>query len=89
MPSDLRTELINIVTPELAPYRGPILFDRGGTLLNDENIFANAGFSLVDTGKRKLLVTCAHVWSGLLEEREKDERVRMLLCLDFGAASRF
>jgi hypothetical protein len=83
MAFDLRTELNNVVAPEISPYRGPILFDRGGPLANDENIFTNGGYGLVDTGEKKILVTCSHVWNGFLAEREEDARVRMLVCLEY------
>jgi hypothetical protein len=36
----------------------------------------------VDTGKRKLLVTCHHVWKGFQEERSKEPDLKMCLCLD-------
>src|SRR5947209_13364795 len=81
---DPNTEFNMLIEPEVRPYRGPILFDRSGPSANDENVFANAGFTLVDTGQKKLLITCCHVWDGFLEERLSDRHVRMLICLELG-----
>jgi hypothetical protein len=81
---DLNIELNMIVAEEVRPYRGPILFDRSGTRLSEDNVFTNGGFTLVDTGERKILVTCYHVWDEFLNERSKDARVRILVCLEYG-----
>jgi hypothetical protein len=66
---DLNIELNMIVAEEVKPYRGPILFDRSGTHASEDNIFTNGGFTLVNTGERKILVTCYHVWDEFLQER--------------------
>jgi hypothetical protein len=42
------------------------------------NVIANGSFGLVDTGKKKLLVTCYHVW----EELEKHPELKMCVFLD-------
>jgi hypothetical protein len=47
-----------------------------------DNLIASGGFGLVDTGCRKLLITCHHVWEGFQEERRKDSNVRLCVCLD-------
>jgi len=80
---DLRTELLHFVGPQIQPFCGPLYL--ATSLKSAEGtIEASGSFGLVDTGERKVLVTCDHV----LEEfealrREKSELV-MGVCLDRG-----
>jgi hypothetical protein len=75
-------EIKFLVEPQITPYRGPIYFTRSLESAAGENVITNGGFVLVDTGRRKLLVTCSHVWKTYQEERLVDSRVRMCVCLD-------
>ena len=75
-------EKLKIVIAEINPFRGPLFFARSLKLAVGYNVITNGGFGLVDTGKKKLLVTCHHVWKGFQEERHKDSNVRMCVCLD-------
>lgn len=67
---------------EIGSNRGPLFLDHSGESAVDENIICNAGFGLVDTGERKLLVTCNHVWEEYQNERRHDAKIRLCVCLD-------
>lgn len=75
-------ELKFVIEPQIAPCRGPLFLARSLELAGGDNVIANGGFGLVDTGKRKLLVTCQHVWQIFQEEQSRDPEVRMCVCLD-------
>jgi hypothetical protein len=70
-----------LVDPKIRPCCGPIFFAR--SLANDqgENVMANGSFGLVDTGKRKLLVTCQHVWAAFDTARLQHPGMRLCVCL--------
>jgi hypothetical protein len=76
------TELRFLVEPQVSPYRGPLFFTRSLETVVGEYLVASGGFGLVDTGQRKLLITCHHVWEGFEEERRKNSNVRLCICLD-------
>jgi hypothetical protein len=65
-------ELTFLIEPQISPICGPLFFTRSLESAVD-NVTANGSFGLVDTGQKKLLVTCHHV----LEEFES--RVQMIL----------
>jgi hypothetical protein len=46
------------------------------------NVTNNGSFGLVDTGRKKLLVTCHHVWTGFQEERSRNPDLKICICLD-------
>lgn len=75
-------ELKFVIEPQISPYRGPLYFGRSLETAMGDSVIANGGFGLVDTGKKKLLVTCHHVWEGFQEERRKDSSARMFVGLD-------
>ena len=75
-------ELKFVIEPQIAPYRGPLYIARSLASAAGENVIANGGFGLVDTGKKKLLVTCRHVWKRFQEEHCRDSNVRLCVCLD-------
>jgi hypothetical protein len=78
--SKIDDELNFVVDPAIRPYSGPLYFARSRTDAADVN---NSGtFALIDTGARKLLVTCYHVWEALLKEQCNDPEVKMFLCVD-------
>ena len=68
--------------PEARQHCGPIFFTRSLKRASKEDIITNGSFGLVDTGTKKLLVTCNHVWEGFDEEHFKDANVKMCVCLD-------
>jgi len=78
----LEQKLMDVIGPEIKPFRGTIIITRSMELVSGgDSIIANGGFGLVDTGERKLLVTCHHVWKKFQEERGKNSKVRMAVCL--------
>ena len=74
-------ELKSVIEPQVRLYCGPLFFARS---LESPvgNVTANGSFGLVDTGKKKLLVTCQHVWKTFQQTRSEDASLRMLVCLD-------
>lgn len=79
----LEEELLFVTGPEINPFRGAIFFTRSLELVvGGDSIITNGGFGLVDTGEKKLLVTCQHVWKRFQEERNENPNVRMCVCLD-------
>ena len=70
------------IEPQINPYRGPLFITRSLESPVGDNIITNGGFGLVDTGKKKLLVTCQHVWKKFQDEHSQDSNVRMCVCLD-------
>lgn len=68
--------------PVARQHCGPIFFTRSLIRASKEDIITNGSFGLVDTGVKKLLVTCNHVWQGFDDERFKDSNVKMCVCLD-------
>jgi hypothetical protein len=80
MPTTTSEELAKL-QHQVEPYSGPIFFTKSlKTPLG--NVTNNGSFGLVDTGKRKLLVTCHHVWQRFQEERGKEPELKMCICLD-------
>jgi hypothetical protein len=78
-----RTELEYRIEPEVRQFCGSIFFTKSlETPLN--NITANGSFGLVDTGSKKLLVTCYHVWDEFQEAHLENPDLVMCLCLDKG-----
>jgi hypothetical protein len=55
-------ELKFVIEPQINPYCGPLILTRSLESAAGDNIIANGSFGLVDTGEKKLLVTCCHVW---------------------------
>ena len=79
-PTDFRQFVIE---GELLLYSGPIVFLREGQPkpLNAES---NGTFGLVDTGTKKLLVTCSHVWDGFWDYKQVNPSARMGVLLGAG-----
>ena len=71
-----------IIGPEIRPYGGPLFFTRTLDASAGKNVIANGAFGLVDTGEKKLLVTCHHVWKRFQDEHRSDPNVRLCVCLD-------
>ena len=71
-----------LISPQISPFRGPLYFARLQEPARGATIAGQGGFGLVDTGNKKLLVTCNHVWEGFLEEQRKDPNLKLHLCLD-------
>ena len=65
----------------LSNRRWPI-FIAPGLMTYPEQMIDNGTYSLIDTGKPRLLVTCHHVWQAYLDCREKNPKT--VLCLNLG-----
>lgn len=52
--------------------------------LSPETIYANGTVGLVDTGEKKLLITCAHVWDGFLDFRLKHPSAQLAVTFSGG-----
>lgn len=57
----------------IQPSTGPLAIFRSNELA-PRNLEMNGTFGLIDTGQKKLLVTCQHVWDGYLEFRQKNPK---------------
>jgi len=69
---------LNFLTDEimLLPHCAPIFFlpsDRA----RPSDIPNNGTVSLIDTGTKKLLVTCCHVWHGFVDYRDKNPSAKL------------
>jgi hypothetical protein len=83
MPKLTRIELEYRIEPEMRQLCGSIFFTKSlQTPIG--NITANGSFGLVDTGSKKLLVTCYHVWDGFQKARLENPDLMMCLFLDKG-----
>ena len=76
-----KDDLIFLVEPAVRKFCGPLFFATS-LAIPSGNIVNNASFGLVNTGRKKLLVTCYHVW----EEYERLHSIQPELsfgwCLD-------
>jgi hypothetical protein len=70
-----------LIEQEIRPYCGPIFFARSLESA-DGNITANGSFGLIDTGQKKILVTCHHVWKDFQNAVDKDPDLNLCVCLD-------
>jgi hypothetical protein len=77
----LRTYLEFVVEPQARRYCGAVFFTRS-LKMPAGNVTANGSFGLVDTGKKKLLVTCCHVWEEFQNARLRNPDTNMCICLD-------
>jgi hypothetical protein len=80
-----RDELEYFVEPQVRQFCGAIYFTR--SLEEAEgNVIANGSFGLVETGSKKLLVTCFHVWDRFQKSRRENPEIMMCLMLERGPA---
>jgi hypothetical protein len=77
-------ELTKYSVPVVRKHCGPIFFTRSLEKASKETIIANGSFGLVNTGEKKILVTCDHVWEGFEEAHFHDKEMKMCVCLDLG-----
>jgi hypothetical protein len=70
-----------LVQPKIKPSSGPLFFSRS-LKRGVGNVISNGSFSLVDTGEKKLLVTCQHVLKGFREMSDMYPKLVMCACLD-------
>ena len=83
MPQFTKTGLGFVVEPQVRPFCGPLFFTNSlETPLG--SITAAGSFGLVDTGTRRLLVTCHHVWDEFQTQHVQNSDLKMCVCLDRG-----
>ncbi len=78
----IKDDLKFLIEPQISLYCGPLILTRSLDSAIGDNVITNGSYGLVDTGEKKLLVTCHHVWATFQEERRKDPRIKMCLYLD-------
>ena len=74
------------LTNEMLAFCGPI-FITPGLRTYPKQMIDSGTYSLMDTGKRRLLVTCHHVWQAYLDYRTKNPDVALCINLGDGDAS--
>lgn len=74
-------EFVETLTDEMHAFCGPI-FIAPGLFTYPEQMIDSGTFSLVDTGQRRLLVTCHHIWEAYLKFRSLNGDA--VLCLALG-----
>lgn len=65
----------DIIEDTVLRYCGPLLFI--SSLQPPIRVLDNATFGLIDTGEKKLLVTCHHVWDYLVTVRQKHPKAEI------------
>jgi hypothetical protein len=72
---------VKSLTNEMLAFCGPIFITPGLNTYPDQMI-DNGTYSLIDTGQKRLLVTCRHVWQAYLDEHVRNPEAA--LCLKLG-----
>lgn len=72
-----------VADPAIRSFCGPLFFTASLQSPVD-NVLCDGSFGLVDTGKRKLLVTCHHVLTEFRKSRDSDPSLVLGLSLDMG-----
>jgi hypothetical protein len=77
---ELDIELRFVIEPYVRQYCDPIFFTKSLESAKG-NITANGSFGFVDTGTKKVLVTCRHVWDEFQKAKLHDADLKMGICL--------
>lgn len=77
---------VETLAKEMLAFCGPI-FITPGLRTYPEQMIDNGTYSLIDTGQRRLLVTCHHVWQAYLDCRTKNPDAALCINLGDGTAS--
>ena len=77
---------VESLTSEMLSFCGRI-FITFGLRTYPEQMIDNGTYSLIDTGKRRLLVTCHHVWQAYLSCRTESPDAALGINLGYGDAS--
>ncbi|MBI4325413.1 MAG: hypothetical protein HY674_09130 [Chloroflexi bacterium] len=77
---------VESLTNEMLTFCGPI-FITPGLMTYPEQMIDNGTYSLIDTGQRRLLVTCHHVWRAYLDCRAENPKAALAVNLGDGDAS--
>ena len=76
-----------VIEPQVRRFCGPLFFTTSPENVLD--ITNNGSFGLVDTGKKRLLITCYHVWDEFLRKHSKNPDLKMLIWLGNPEATLF
>jgi hypothetical protein len=78
--SNVEVDTLFLVVPKIKPSCGPLFFTRS---LEKAvcNVTANGSFGLVDTGEKKLLVTCWHVLEEFRNQLCDESDLKICACL--------
>lgn len=68
-----------VVEPAVRKFCGPLFFTTSSKVPKG-NVHASGTYGLVTTGKKKLMVTCFHVWQEFLTKRSEDPNLRFAVC---------
>lgn len=79
---EFKDKIERIITA-IKPFSVPIYFSRGNAR-DPSEIFSNATVSLVDTGQKKLFITCYHVWSAFQEIKHRETNINLWLYTGHG-----
>ncbi len=74
-------EIKFVIEPQISPFCGPLCFTRSLKSAVG-NVDTNGSFGLVDTGKKKLLATCYHVWDEFEKLHHQCPELKMCIFLD-------
>src|SRR3954465_9522987 len=74
-------DLTFMILPQISPWCGPIYFTKSLELWTGNNITNHGSFGLVNTGEKKLMVTCQHVWEEFQNSREEFPDLKMCIGL--------
>jgi hypothetical protein len=77
-----KDEFLFVIEPQVRKFCGPLYFSHA--LEAPSGVVNNGSFGLVDTGVKKMLVTCFHVWNDFKKAQRQNPDLKMLICLDSG-----
>jgi hypothetical protein len=69
-----------IIDPSVRKHCGPLFFVKSLDIPKG-NILSNGSFGLINTGKKRLLVTCHHVWEEFKKLRKAHPELMLSICL--------
>jgi hypothetical protein len=85
-PPEHLAAFVKSLTNEMLAFCGPI-FITPGLLTYPRQMIDNGTFSLIDTGERRLLITCHHVWQAYLDCRAENADATLGINLGDGDGS--
>jgi hypothetical protein len=74
-------DLTFMIVPQINPWCGPIFFTKSMELWTGNHVTAHGSFGLVNTGEKKLMVTCYHVWEEFQNARQEFADLKMCIGL--------
>ena len=83
---DRLAAFVDALSKEMMSFCGPI-FITPGLKTYPREMIDNGTYSLIDTGQRRILVTCQHVWQAYLDYRIKNPEAVLAINLGDGDAT--